>query len=489
MRGLLEVGTVEQLTTLDAGFLEAEDSDRHISLAIGGLVTLEGPPPDYGLLTGTLGARIAGCRRFVQKLQVHPFDLVPPRWVDDPDFDIAHHLRRVALPRPGDDAELFRFVADQMARRLDRDRPLWHIWVIEGLPDNRWAMLIKVHHCVGDGIAASQLFTGLCDDNDGAGVASFAGHIHGAHQDDSALGGFHLGLPDISANPVNWLAGLWNVSTGIGAAAVRAARGTVELSAGLLHQGATTSLNGPVSAMRRFSAARVALDDVGQICRTFDVTLNDVALAALTEGYRGMLVRRGEQLHPESMRTLVPVSVRAGDALGETDNRVSVMLPYLPVEEENPVMRLRLVHSRLTRTKHTGQRQAGSAFVSAANYVPFPLTAWAVRLLTHLPQHGVTTIATNVPGPAQTLHILGRKVIGVLPVPPIALQLRTGVAMLSYTDSLFFGILADFDTMPDVDEFARSIETAVGRLVASSKRRKAVRERAEHRHLSLVSTG
>src|SRR5699024_2007238 len=146
--------------------------------------------------------------------------------------------------------------------------------------------------------------------------------------------------------------------------------------------------------------------------------------------------------------------------VGATDNRVSVMLPYLPVEEENPLRRLQLVHSRLTRTKSTGQRQAGSAFVSAANYLPFPLTAWAVRLLTHLPQHGVTTIATNVPGPSQTLHIMGRKVLEVLPVPPIALQLRTGVAMLSYAESLFFGVLADYDTMPDIDEFARSIESA-----------------------------
>jgi WS/DGAT/MGAT family acyltransferase len=418
---------------------------------------------------------------------MHPFDLAPPEWVSDPDFDMAHHLRRVALPRPGDDTELFRFIADQMARRLDRDRPLWQIWVIEGLTDDRWAMLIKVHHCVGDGIATSHLFTGLCDESDGDGIASFAGHIRGSHESHS--GGLHFGLPSVTTNPASWAADLWNVSTAISAAAVRAARGTVELSAGLLHQGVTTSLNGPMRAMRRYSSAKVSLHDVNQICQAFDVTLNDVALAALTEGYRGMLERRGERPRPETLRTLVPVSTRSGDADGRTDNRVSVMLPYLPVEEENPVRRLKLVHSRLSRTKSTGQRQAGSAFVSAANYLPFPLTAWAVRLLTRLPQQGVTTLATNVPGPSQTLHIMGREVLDVLPVPPIALQLRTGVAMLSYAQSLFFGVLADFDTMPDVDEFARSIETAVAGLLSSAKRRKATRERAEHRRLSLVANG
>lgn len=477
---------MEQLTTLDAGFLEAEDSDRHISLAIGGLVILEGPPPNHELLETTLAARISAIPRFTQKLHLHPFDLTPPRWEQDPNFDLVHHLHRVALPRPGDDSELFRFVADQMARRLDRDHPLWQIWVIEGLPDDRWALLMKVHHCIGDGIATSQLFTRLCDNGT---VASFAGHIRGAHQTGSA--GFRLTMPNTSDfNPANWMTGwmtgLWNTSTAVGSATARAARGAVELSAGLLSSSASTSLNGPITAMRRFSAAKVALDEIHQVCRAFNVTVNDVALAALTEGYRGMLIRRGEPLLPESMRTLVPVSVRSTDAFGETDNRVSVMLPYLPVEEENPVLRLRLVHSRLTRTKSTGQRQAGSAFVSAANYLPFTLTAWAVRLVTRLPQHGVTTLATNVPGPSETLHMLGRKVIGLLPVPPIALQLRTGVAMLSYADDLFFGILADFDTIPDVDEFARSIETAVARLVASSKHRKGSRER---RGLSLVAAG
>ncbi|MGH3525642.1 MAG: WS/DGAT domain-containing protein, partial [Mycobacterium sp.] len=168
-----------------------------------------------------------------------------------------------------------------------------------------------------------------------------------------------------------------------------------------------------------------------------------------------------------------------------TDNRVSVMLPYLPVEVENSVQRLRMVHSRLTRTKSNGQRQAGSAAVSVANVIPFALTAWAIRMLTRLPQRGVTTLATNVPGPREPLEIMGRKVIGVMPVPPIALQLRTGVAMLSYADDLFFGILADFDAVPDVDELARGIETAVARLVVRSKRRKSVRD---HRGLSLVST-
>ncbi|WP_343708579.1 wax ester/triacylglycerol synthase family O-acyltransferase [Mycobacterium sp.] len=463
---------MEQLTTLDAGFLHAEDADRHVSLAIGGLAVIEGPIPDHDALMSTFAQRIRACPRFGQRLRLRPLDLGAPEWVDDPDVDLARHVRRIAAPKPGDDRELFRVAAEVMAWRLDRDRPLWEIWVIEGLSENRWAMLTKIHHCMADGIAATHMLAGLCDD----GISdSFASHIR-AGKEPKAQGI----LPSLSSvNPLNMLGGLWNAS----AIAGRTALGAAEIAAGLLRP-ATSSLNGPITNLRRYSAARVPLDNIAQVCRRFDVTINDVALAAITESYRNILVQRGEQPLPDALRTLVPVSMRSADAFDKTDNRVSVMLPYLPVEEENPVQRLRIVHSRLDRTKSHGQRQAGNAFVSLANYVPFPLAAWAVRLLTRLPQRGVTTLATNVPGPRQPLQLMGQRVLSVFPVPPIAMQLRTGVAMLSYGEDLFFGILADYDAVADVDALARGIEVAVARLVASSKRRTAPRDR---RGLSLVA--
>jgi diacylglycerol O-acyltransferase / wax synthase len=199
------------------------------------------------------------------------------------------------------------------------------------------------------------------------------------------------------------------------------------------------------------------------------LSVNDVALAAITESFRTMLIRRGEQPKRNSLRTLVPVSVRSNDAADKTDNRVSVMLPYLPVEHADPLQQLQAVHRRLTRAKGSGQRQAGSAFVSAANVIPFPLTAWTVRALTRLPQRGVVTLATNVPGPRRRQHIMGREVIRLLPIPPIALQLRIVIAILSYADHLSFGIIADYDAAPDVDELARGIERAVANLADLSK--------------------
>ncbi|MFA5709104.1 wax ester/triacylglycerol synthase family O-acyltransferase [Mycolicibacterium sp.] len=457
---------MDKLTTLDAGFLEAEDADPHVSLAIGGLAILEGPMPDPAAQLETLGRRIRACPRFMQRLRRRPFDLGAPEWEDDPHFDLANHVRRIAAPSPGRDRELYDLVAQVMSWRLNRSGPLWEIWVIEGLREGRWAMLMKVHHCIADGIATVHMLAGLSDD----GIRdSFADQIRAAAQPRPT----GLRTP-ADLNPLAWLSGLWGVS----GAAVRAVRGASEIATGLLRP-SPSSLNGPLSGLRRYHAARVALDDVRQVCRAFDVTINDVALAALTESYRALLVRRGEQPLPDSLRTLVPVSLRTADALDQPDNRVSLMLPYLPVDEANPVERLRKVHARLDRTKRTGQRQAGGAITAVTDRIPFPLTAWTVRLLTRLPQRGVVSVATNVPGPREPLRIMGRKVIRVLPVPPIAMQLRTGVAMLSYADHLYFGILADFDAVPELDEFARGVEDAVARLVISSKR-------PQQRRLSLV---
>ncbi|MCV7049294.1 wax ester/triacylglycerol synthase family O-acyltransferase [Mycobacterium heidelbergense] len=463
---------MDQLTILDAGFLKAEDSDRHVSLAIGGLAVIEGLIPDRDALMSTLEQRIRACPRFGQRLRMRPLDLGAPEWVDDPGFDLARHVRHIALPRPGDDRELFQLAADVISRRLDRDRPLWEIWVIEGLSDNRWAMLTKIHHCMADGIAATHMLAGLCDPAANGIHDSFARRV-GAAKQPKAQGILRV-VSDV--NPLKVLGGLWNASAAVAATTARTALGAAEIAAGLLRP-AATSLNGPITNLRRYSAARVPLADVAQVCRAFDVSVNDVALAAITESYRNVLVQRGEHPQPDALRSLVPVSMRSVDAFDKTDNRVSVMLPYLPVEERNPVQRLRIVHSRLDRTKSHGQHQAGHALVSVANRIPFPLTAWAVRLLTRLPQRGVAILTTNVPGPREPLHFMGRRVLSVFPVPPIAMQLRTGVAMLSYADDLSFGILADYDAGADVDTLARGIEAAVARLVASSKRRKTARDR------------
>ncbi len=446
---------------LDAGFLQAEDSDRHVSLAIGAIAVLAGPMPDFDSLAVGLAERILSVPRFRQVLRTQPLDLGAPRWVDDTNLDISHHVRRAALPRPGDDTALFRWVAEVMERRLDRDRPLWECWIVDGLPHNRWAILMKVHHCIADGIAATHMLARLCDNGGGD---TFATAIRAAHE--PSRGG--LRLPALTLNPIDWIAGAWRTSLGVTAAAAQALQGAVEIAGGLLRPAAASSLTGPVTTLRRYATVEVSLENVARVCDRFEVTINDVALAAITDSFRTMLIRRGEQPQRNSLRTLVPVSVRSNDAADMTDNRVSVMLPYLPVEKADPVAQLRTVHARLTKAKASGQRQAGNMFVSAANAIPFPFTAWTVRALTRLPQRGVVTLATNVPGPRKRLRVMGREVIRLLPIPPLALQLRTGIAIMSYADHLVFGIIGDYDAAPDVGELADGIKRAVVRLTAIS---------------------
>lgn len=454
---------MEQLTTLDAGFLIAEDSDRHVSLAIGAVAVVDGSPPDYDQFKAVLAERVRAVPRLTQLLRRHRFDVGAPEWVRDPDFDLDHHVRRVALPRPGSDAELFQEVATVLERRLDRDRPLWECWLIEGLKHNRWAILVKIHHCVADGVSATHILTGLCDDAD---RDALVGYSRPKPTSPPPTGG----LPMPGLNPLRWVDTLWRASTALTDATARTLAGTAEIAAGLLRPTATSSLIGPVTTMRRYYAVRVPMSVVDNVCHKFGVTVNDVALSAITQGFREVMLRRGEQPQPGSLRSLVPVSVRSGDAIDKPDNRISVMLPYLPVEHDDPLQRLRTVHRRLTRAKQGGQRQAGNAMVSAANHIPYMMSAWAIRLLTRLPQRGIVTLTTNVPGPRHPLRMMGHPVKRLLPIPPIAFQLRTGVAALSYADDLVFGITADYDAAPDADEIMNGIELEVAQLDALSRR-------------------
>lgn len=452
---------MERLTTLDAGFLQAEDSDPHVSLAIGAVAVLVGPMPDFDSLTSDLAERILVIPRFRQILHTHPLDLGAPEWTDDPNIDIYRHVRRAALPRPGDDTALFRWVAEVMERRLDRDRPLWECWIVDGLAHNRWAMLIKIHPCAADGMTATHVLAQLCDGRSGG---TFSTALHDARPPTS-----RIARPiALALNPIDGLASAWRTSRGVTSATRQALRGAGDLASGLLRPAPASSLTGPVTDMRRFAAVEVSRQDVTRICKRFDVTVDDVALAAITEGFRTILIRRGEQPRHTSLRTLVRVPVRPNDAVRNSENRISVMLTHLPVDKADPIHQLQAVRARLTRARASGQREAGNILLAAANAVPFPLSAWAVRALARLPQRGVATLATNVPGPHKRLRLNGREVVRLLPVPPLALRLRTGIAILSYADHLAFGIIGDYDAAPDVKELADGIERAVSRLAALS---------------------
>ena len=446
----------EKLTALDAGFLEAEDADPHVSMAIGALAMLEGPCPQTEAFTAAMSERIHQIPRCTQVLQAHGWDLEAPEWRKDEAFDVRHHVRRTAVPLPGDARALFGVVAEIMERRLERSRPLWECWMIDGLPDGQWAIVIKIHHCMADGISAGAMLADLCDRGP---LETFATDLRPAVHADGEGGS---SLP--SLNPLDWLNDGWHFSRAAVRTAVRVATGAAQIASGIVSP-APQSITGPLSDLRRYAAVTVSLSDVRSVCQRFGVTVNDVALAAITDSVRSAMLQRGDEISPNSLRTLVPVSLRAPDELHVPDNRVSMMLPLLPVDLPDPLQRLQAVHERMSATKSSGQRSAGSLAVSMSNLLPFAVTAWAVRFLARLPQHGIVTIATNVPGPRQTVAIMGRTVLSLMPVPPIAVHLRIGIAITSYVDDLVFGIIGDFDAPVDVDVLAAGIADGVERLV------------------------
>ncbi len=211
---------------------------------------LEGPIPAYDAFVSGLAERVLAVPRFRQVLRMHPLDLEAPEWADAENFDISHHVHRVALPHPGDDVALFRLTADVMEHRLDRERPLWDCWIVEGLPNNQWAMIMKLHHCIADGIATMHMLAGLSDSGEGD---TYATEIRAAKEPTRR--GFWL--PQLSADPRQWVETMWHTSTALAGGARRALGGTVEILDGLLRP-APTSLVGPVSALRRFAAAEVS---------------------------------------------------------------------------------------------------------------------------------------------------------------------------------------------------------------------------------------
>ncbi|ORW53937.1 diacylglycerol O-acyltransferase [Mycobacterium parmense] len=349
-------------------------------------------------------------------------------WTDSPQFDLAHHVRRVALCRPGGDAELSAAIAFALERPLDPDRPPWECWIIEGLEDAKWAILMKVHHRLADDNSPARLLTRLCDDAE-TGAAPEADPIEPVPPRPPRRHGLTDALRRASS-----VAG--TVADTLVGAAWPALR--------------TSPAGG--ATMRRYRTVRVPIADVDRVCRKFGVTADDVALAAITEGFRAVLLQRGEQPRPDSLPTLSPTPARAA------------MPAYLPVEHDDPVRRLRAVHHR-----RRARRPGGGLVESALNRLPPLVRGNVLQLLDRLPRGDIVTLATSVAGPRRQLRLMGQTIERLLPLPPTAAQLSNGVAVLNYGDELVFGITADYHAASDVRRLAAGIEIGVARLVALSQ--------------------
>jgi diacylglycerol O-acyltransferase / wax synthase len=457
---------VQTMSPLDASFLHIEDAVTHMHIGSVGL--FEGPAPGPGEVRSAIAVRLSRVPRYRQRVRFVPLALGRPTWVDDPHFNLDYHVRRTALPAPGGDAELRNLVGRVMSQQLDRAKPLWEMWVVEGLDDGRWALISKTHHCMVDGVSATDLLSVILSKEREAEPEEPQAWKAEAEPNSAELIAHSLALRAVS--PYETARSVLSAARGprrVARKALDTTRGAVNLRS-LLSPNPASSLNGPIGPHRRWDWARARLSDIKQIREAHGVTINDAVLAVITNGFRELLLSRGESVEGRVIRTLVPVSVRSEDQHGTYDNKVSAMFAELPVEIEDPVQRLSSLHTQMQHLKHSGQAVAAERLTALSGFSPALLLALAGRVGTRLPQSSINTVTTNVPGPQQPLYLAGRRMLEAFPFVPLGGHVRVGVAIFSYDGGINFGVTGDFDTAPDIGVLCGGIERGVADLVSLS---------------------
>jgi len=452
---------MEWMSPMDASFLHIEGPNN--PMHIGGVSIFEGPAPPFERLEEMVAAKLDAVPRYRQKVRFVPLGLGRPVWVDDPYFNLGYHLRHSALPAPGSMETLRRTAARIFAQHLDRKKPLWEIWMLEGLSENRWALLSKVHHCMVDGVSATDLMTVMFDDAppprpeqpwqpspEPRGVELVLRTL--ARRASTPSEQLRL-VRAVARRPRETLAQARDVARGMTSAV------------GLLRPLDSSSLTGPVGPHRTWSTAYVHLSDVKSIRSALGGTVNDVVLTIVSGGLRELLLARHERVEGRSIRALVPVSVRRAGERGAYNNRVSAMFAKLPVGIVDPVARLEAVRVQMDGLKQSKQAVAGDVLTSLSGFAPALLLALAGRLAARSPSLGVQTGVTNVPGPQQPLQTLGRRLLESFPFVPVIGNVRISIAIFSYNGGLYFGVTGDYDSANDIDVLTAGVQRAMAELL------------------------
>ncbi len=467
---------MERLSPLDVSFLHLEDDVSHMHL--GSVGVFEGPPPPQADVLAAIASKLHRAPRYRRRVRFVPLEAGRPVWCDDPHFDLGYHVRRTALPAPGGDEQLRILVGRVMSQQLDRSRPLWEMWVVEGLGDGRWAVISKLHHAMVDGISGSSLITTLFDEERDAAHPDPLPWSPAPTPSDARL--VTAALAERARWPLREAQRLADAVRDPGGALTHAEQTLRGLAAyaGLVRAPQPSTLNGPIGPHRRWSWARAQLTDVKEIRETLGGTVNDVVLAAIAGAFRTLLEERGEPAD-HVLRTLVPVSVRTRGQGGVYDNQVSAIFAELPVNVEDPEGRLLSIRHQMAHLKGTHEAVAGEALTALGGFAPELLLTLGARVATRLPQRSVNTVTTNVPGPQRTLYFAGRRMLETFPYVPLGGHVRIGVAIYSYDGGLGFGVTADADRVPDADVLSRAIETSMDELLGVARAR-AERRRERH---------
>jgi len=451
---------MERMSTLDAEFFFAEH--RNVPMHIGSVAVFEGPAPSREDLMRLYEAKLPLVPRYRQLVRSAPFQLLRPGWADDTEFSIRHHVRHVRAHPPGGQAELQAMAAKLFAMPLQRDRPLWEAWLVDGLADGRWAIVSKVHHCMTDGIGGNDLMAQIFDASPDGRLPEAANWTPAPRPSLAALA--VEDMREAVTSPLRRLAGVPAALRRALAAGILDYTSGLGESARLLAEPAADCLNGHIGPGRRWAWTTAKLAELKRVRAAHQATINDVVLAAITGAFRDLLAGRDALADTIVVRSLVPVSVRAPDEAGKMTNRVSAVLANLPVGEPDPLRRLQLIHGQLDGLKQTHQAVSAEILNEVAGLAAPMWLALGTRAAFRIPQPFVQTVTTNVPGPRASLYVLGRRLTALHPYVPIGDAVRISVAILSYVDTVSFGVTADYDSSPDLDVFVAGIRRALEEL-------------------------
>ncbi len=454
---------MDRMSPTDAGFYFAESENT--PLHVGSVAVFEGPAPTYGEVIRLLLSKLPLVPRYRQRVRPVPLQLGRPLWVDDPHFQILYHVRHTAVPSPGTDEQLRNLAGRVLGQRLDLAKPLWELWLVEGLENGRWAIISKVHHCMIDGVAGTDLMQLMFD------ITPDAKHTDPQdwtpQRSPSSAEVVAGAVQDALSQPLRQLA---TGGGGIGEAArtvLGTGRSLVKTLPTVARQLTTPiarSLSGPIGPHRRWAWTEAEFDELKPIRTALGGTVNDVVLAAITTGFRDLLERRGSLRDGLVVRSMVPVSMRQENERGKLDNRISAVFVDLPVAEPDPVARLESVRRQMDEYKKMMELVDARSIIAMGDFVAPTLLSLGVRAALGASQFYSQAVTTNVPGPRVPLYVLGRRMNSAHAYVPIAGGTRVSIGIFSYLNTMTFGINADFDGFPDVDVLSAGIRRGIDEL-------------------------
>jgi diacylglycerol O-acyltransferase / wax synthase len=460
---------LDRLSSIDASFLHQEGPTSHMN--IGAVLVFEGPPADFTEYLDHVRSRLHLVPRYRQKLSIPPLETGRPLWVDDPDFNLEYHVRHTALPPPGSEAQLFRLAGRIASQQLDRAKPLWESWMVEGLEGDRFALIFKTHHALVDGVSGVDLATVLFDLQPTPAPAPADLEPWEPRPEPSPA--------DLVLAGVRGVIGVaTRLATRAASAATRptrsvqvvrdAAEGLGEIVWAGLNPAPETPLNVEIGPHRRYAVVRHQLDDYKAVKNAFGGTVNDVVLTVVSGSLAHWLNSRGVRTEGLEMRALVPVSVRTEQERGTLGNQLTAMRGPLPVYIRDPVARLQFVRRAMDGLKESKQAVGAATLAAVNNLAPPTILAQASRL--NFSTRLFNLIVTNIPGPQLPLYILGHELQDLYPVAFLPKNHALAVAIMSYNGGIDYGLLGDYDALPDIDVIAQGIDESLAELLDAMPR-------------------